>query len=90
MTSVVLDELWVHLLARERELDRREGTIVAWEDGLAFSMHALGRACMECGVERTQAEVVWQDFLARMHTSPLTLTGCWRNDRSSFLYRRQT
>jgi hypothetical protein len=58
-TSAVLDELWVQLLARERELDSREGTIVAGEDGLVASECTLGRACMERNTECTQAKVVW-------------------------------
>jgi hypothetical protein len=28
-------ELWEKLLAREREVESREGAIAAWEDGLA-------------------------------------------------------
>jgi hypothetical protein len=56
---VMLDELWVQLLARERELDSREGTIVAGEDGLVASECTLGRACMEHNAECTQAKVVW-------------------------------
>jgi hypothetical protein len=39
---MVVDELQVQLLAqeRERELDNRQGTIVAWEDGLVASKRA--------------------------------------------------
>jgi hypothetical protein len=33
----------VHLRARERELDSREGTSVAWEDGLVAVERAPGR-----------------------------------------------
>jgi hypothetical protein len=38
----------------EKELNSRDSTIVAWEDG----QHALGRACMEHDVERAQIETV--------------------------------
>jgi hypothetical protein len=40
-----------------------------WEGGLATSECTLGRACIEHNVERTQAEVVWQDCLARTRAS---------------------
>jgi hypothetical protein len=52
-TSMVWDELQVQLLARERELDSREGTIIASEDGLVISEWPLGRACLKCDVELT-------------------------------------
>jgi hypothetical protein len=58
-TSLVLDELRMQLLAQEKEQDSREGTIVAWEEGLVASELALGRACMEHNMERTQAEAIW-------------------------------
>jgi hypothetical protein len=51
VTSAVLDELQEKLLAQERELDSKEGSIIAWEDGMAASKHALGRPCMECDAE---------------------------------------
>jgi hypothetical protein len=56
---MVVGELHVQLLSQEKALDNREGVIIAWEDGLAASEHALGRVCMECGTERAQAEDVW-------------------------------
>jgi hypothetical protein len=45
--SVVAEELREQLLIWERELDSRESTIAALEDGLATSEHTLGRECME-------------------------------------------
>jgi hypothetical protein len=45
MRAVVELQEW--LLARERELDSREGTIVTWDDGLTAFECALGRACRE-------------------------------------------
>jgi hypothetical protein len=40
----VLEE---QLLSQERELDSMKGAIIMWEDGLAASECAFGRACME-------------------------------------------
>jgi hypothetical protein len=48
----MLDEMQEQLLTREREMDSKEGTIIAWEDGLVSSEHALGRACVEHDTER--------------------------------------
>jgi hypothetical protein len=67
VTTTVVDVLQVQLLARERELNSRDGTIVVLEDGLAASECALQRACMERDAKHAQAEAVWQDYLARMH-----------------------
>jgi hypothetical protein len=63
----MMDELQVQILARERELDSREGAITTWEDGLAASQRTHGRPCMECNDEHAQAKVVWQNSLIRMH-----------------------
>jgi hypothetical protein len=51
MMSIVLDELQKQLLAPKGELDSREGTIIAWEDGLVTYKRALGIAFMERDVE---------------------------------------
>jgi hypothetical protein len=64
---LVVVELQDQLLARERELDSQEGTIVTWEDGLVASECALGRACREHDAEHAQAEAARQDYLARSH-----------------------
>jgi hypothetical protein len=53
---VMVDKLWEQLLTQERELDSREGIIAVWEDGLAASEHALGRACVERDAECAQAQ----------------------------------
>jgi hypothetical protein len=45
-------ELQEKLLARERELDSREGTIAVWEDGLVAFERALGKVDMERGTSR--------------------------------------
>jgi hypothetical protein len=47
MASTVLEELQEQLLAREEELNSREGVITTWEDGLVAFERTLGRACME-------------------------------------------
>jgi hypothetical protein len=49
-------ELQEQLLARERELESREGAISTWEDGLAAFECALGRAHIERDASRVQAE----------------------------------
>jgi hypothetical protein len=54
-TAVKLQE---QLLARERELDSREGAIAAWEDVLVAFACALGEARMKCDTKRAQAEAV--------------------------------
>jgi hypothetical protein len=56
--SAVLDKLWMQLLAWERELDSREGAIIAWEDGLVASECALERVCMERNTERARTEAI--------------------------------
>jgi hypothetical protein len=43
-----------------------EGTIAAWEDGLAASERTLGRVCLECNIEHIHTEAARQDYLARM------------------------
>jgi hypothetical protein len=49
-------ELWEQLLPRERELESREGAILAWQDGLAAFECTLRMVCMECDGSRIQAE----------------------------------
>jgi hypothetical protein len=40
-SSTVVAELQEQLLARERELDSREGSIITWEESLLVSGRAL-------------------------------------------------
>jgi hypothetical protein len=54
-TLVVAVELQEQLLARERELESREGAITAWEDGFMTFEHALGGVHMECDTEHARA-----------------------------------
>jgi hypothetical protein len=56
--SVMVAELQEQLLVRERELDSQENALMAWEDDLATTKHALGRVCMECNAECDQAEAI--------------------------------
>jgi hypothetical protein len=60
-TPVLAIELQEQLLAQERELYSREGTITVWEDGLVAFECTLGRACIEHDTKHAQAEAVWQD-----------------------------
>jgi hypothetical protein len=64
--SVMAIELQEQLLARERELDSKEGALMNREDGLAASLCALGRVHMECDAKCDRAEAVRQDYRARI------------------------
>jgi hypothetical protein len=64
-TSVVVVNLQEQLLARERELDSREGTLTTWEDGLVDFEHTLERVCTECVARHVQDEAAQQDYLFR-------------------------
>jgi hypothetical protein len=66
--SAMAVELLEQLLAQERELDSREGILMAQEDGMVASECSLGRVHMECDSECDRAEVVQLDYLARVHT----------------------
>jgi hypothetical protein len=57
VTSVVVVELQEQLLAWERELESREGTVAVQEDGLATSECTL-RVRTERDAERAQAEAI--------------------------------
>jgi hypothetical protein len=67
-TPTVAVELRGQLLARERELERREGAITAWEDGLVAFERVLGRVHIEHNASHVQAEATQQDYLARTCT----------------------
>jgi hypothetical protein len=49
--SAMVAELQEEFLVRERELDRLENALMAWEDDLAATERTLGRARMECDAE---------------------------------------
>jgi hypothetical protein len=61
-TSMVANELWGQLLARERELNSRE-------DGLVASECGLWRAHTDCDATCSHAEAARQDYRTRLHTS---------------------
>jgi hypothetical protein len=42
---------------------------MAQEDDVAATKRTLGKACMECDVERDRAEAIRQDYQARLHAS---------------------
>jgi hypothetical protein len=62
-------ELQGQLLARERELDSREGVVVMWEEGLAAFACMLGEVCVECNACHVCASAVQWDFFAQVHAS---------------------
>jgi hypothetical protein len=66
VASAIAVEFQEQLLARERELDSREGTLTTWENGLVASKSALGRACMERNIECAQANAARSDYQARI------------------------
>jgi hypothetical protein len=66
---VVIVELQEQLLAWERELDSREGALIAWEESLMTFARALREASVECGASHTLAAVTPWDFFAHMNAS---------------------
>jgi hypothetical protein len=65
-------ELQAQLLARERELDSREGAIITWEEGLAALARALWEACVNHNASHVRADAVQWDFFAQAHSSGST------------------
>jgi hypothetical protein len=65
----VVVELQEQLLVWERGLASRENDLMAREGDQVATERALGRARMECDVERDRAEAVLLDYRARLHTS---------------------
>jgi hypothetical protein len=58
----VLVELQGQLLARERELDSREGAAVVWEARLVAFACVLREVCVEPDASRVHADAVQRDF----------------------------
>jgi hypothetical protein len=56
--SVMAIELQKQLLAQARGLDGRKVALMAWEDGLSASKHALGQAYMVCDAKRDRAKTI--------------------------------
>jgi hypothetical protein len=64
-SHTVTIELQGQLLARERELDSREGAMVMWEEGLAALACTLGEERTECDVCCVCADAIQWDFFAQ-------------------------
>jgi hypothetical protein len=58
----VIVELQEQLLARERDMDSREGAIITWEEGLVAFARALEEVRTECDASRARADIVQRDF----------------------------
>jgi hypothetical protein len=67
--SAVAIELQGKLLARDRELDSGEGTIITWEDGFTSFQCALGMVHIEHDASHAQAEAIQHDFSTLTHAS---------------------
>jgi hypothetical protein len=90
---VVDVELQGQLLAQERELDSREGTITAWRMDWQLLSAPLERCTWNMMSVTSELRLSNMTSLPRHaplvpgpHGSP-TSTGHWRNARSSFAYR---
>jgi hypothetical protein len=62
---LVVVELQGQLLARERELDSREGAIITWEEGLVAFACALGEVCMEHDTSHARTDAIQRDFFSQ-------------------------
>jgi hypothetical protein len=63
-SSTVVAELQEHLLARERELDSREGAIITWEESLLVSARALREVGARCDTSHAHMGATRRDYLA--------------------------
>jgi hypothetical protein len=76
VTSAMAVELQEQLLARERELDSREGILMAREDGLADSECTIGRRAWNVIVSATEPRLfgrtIWLglSFYSRLPAFP--------------------
>jgi hypothetical protein len=57
------------LLARERELDSRESTIIAWEEGLTSFARPLDVVSTERDTSRARIDAIQWDFLTQVCAS---------------------
>jgi hypothetical protein len=62
-------ELQEQLIAWERELDSREGTIIVWEEGLVAFACTLGEVHMEHDASRARADAIQQDIFSQVCAS---------------------
>jgi hypothetical protein len=65
----VLAELQEHLLARERELDSREGTVTAWEESLEALACSLVEARAVHDTICTHTDAIRRHYLTQVSTS---------------------
>jgi hypothetical protein len=64
----VIVELEEQVLPGERDLDSREGAIIAWEEGLVTFACVLGEVSTERDGSHTRADAVRQDFSTQVST----------------------
>jgi hypothetical protein len=65
----VVIELQEQLLARERDLDSREGAIIAWEEGLVTFACVLMEVRVKLDASHTCADAVQRDFFSQARAS---------------------
>jgi hypothetical protein len=65
----VIAKLQDQLLAREMELDSREGTVIAWEESLATFTRALREALMGHDASCAHAGATRRDYVAQVSAS---------------------
>jgi hypothetical protein len=65
----VVIELQEQLLARERDLDSREGAIIAWEEGLVAFACVLKEVRVKLDASHTCADAVQRDFFSQARAS---------------------
>jgi hypothetical protein len=88
---MVTVELQGQLLARERELDSREGAIVMWEQGLAAFARVLGlvhaeRDASHARADATQREIFTQARASSSRSEQLTDLGRTLEERQILLF----
>jgi hypothetical protein len=65
-------ELRERFHVREKELNKRENTLMAREDDVVAAERALGRTRMECDAERDWVKAVRHDYWAWFCTSTIS------------------
>jgi hypothetical protein len=65
----VIAELQDQLLAQERELDSREGTIIMWEESLSTFARVLREACTGRDASHALGGTIRCDYLAQVSAS---------------------
>jgi hypothetical protein len=65
----VITELQDQLLAREKELDNREGAIIVWEESLTTFTCTLGVARVGCDASLAHGSAIRRDHLTQVSAS---------------------